>query len=166
MGYYVGVVALVLAAALQPSVLPAVRIFGGQPDFVLLMVLAWSVHAPLEESIFWAFVGGVALDSLSLAPLGTSAVALLLMVFAIHTLARRVYSFSLFFLLFFVALGTLVQHLMLYSVLTLTGYAPDFVSTAQYFTLPTLGYNLVLAVPVYWVLRRIQKRIPEPQRGF
>lgn len=166
MGYYVGIVALILAATLQPSVLPAIRIYGGQPDFVLIMVLCWAVHAELAESIFWAFLGGVALDLLSIVPLGTSVIGLLLMIFAIQSLSQRLYSFSLFFLLVFVALGTVLQHTIAVMALTFVGYTPDFASAAQYFTLPTLVYNVVLTVPVYWVLRRIQKRIPEPQRGF
>lgn len=166
MGYYIGMVTLVLVAALQPTVLPAIRVFGGQPDLTLLLVLCWSVHAELEESVFWAFLGGITLDLLSITPLGTSVIGLLIMVFAIRSLSQRLYSFSLFFLVGFVAIGTILQHVILITVLTSTGYPTDFVSIAQYFTLPTLVYNVVLTVPVYWVLRRFQKRIPEPQRGF
>ena len=42
MGSWVGVPLLILAAVLQVTIVPQLRIQGGEPDLVLLLVLAYA----------------------------------------------------------------------------------------------------------------------------
>jgi len=179
MGYYLAIPILALVVAyqssllpnvvqgtLQASLLPNVDFYVAKPDLVLLIVLSWAVHSELEEAIFWAFAGGIMRDLLSVTPVGTSVMGLLIMIFAINILARNFYQFSIFFLIFFVVIGTFLQHFIVQGVLAIGGYPPDFGQSLPYFTLPTLLYNVVLVLPIYFVLRRIQKRIPKPQSAW
>ncbi len=177
MGYYLSIPILALAVAYQSSLLPAVvqsvldalfglNLYAGKPDLVLLIVLSWAVQAELEEAIFWAFAGGIMQDLLSVTPVGTSVLALLILVFAINILSRNFYQFGVAFLLIFVVVGTFLQHLVLQVVLAIGGYPLDFTQSLPYFTLPTLLYNVVLVLPLYIVLRRIQKRLPRPQSAW
>lgn len=85
MGYYVGIVILALFAALQNSLLPALQNslpsqlsqFNGQPELVMLAVLAWAWHASDRETIFWAFIGGMMQDVLNpVIPTGISAISI------------------------------------------------------------------------------------------
>ena len=160
MGYYLALILLPLAAALQSTWVPLLRIDNGQPDLVLLLVAGWAVRANWREAIFWAFVGGIAADLLSVLPTGTSAIALLLMVFAIRALAEQLYGANALFLVAFVIAGTLLQEGISTVILTLIGFGSDLVQWAELLLLPTLFYNLILTLPVYWLLRRIQKRLP------
>lgn len=74
-GSVVSIVALLLAAVIQSSVLPHVAILGVKADLVLLLVIAWSIRHGVEEGLIWAFIGGIAIDVLSAAPFGVSILA-------------------------------------------------------------------------------------------
>jgi len=158
MGSYLSVPVLLIVAALQASVVPQLRLLGGGPDLVFLAVLVWTIHAPLEESVTWAIIGGIFQDLLSVAPTGLSAVGLVLVVFLTYLISRQVYQVGLVLTLGMLLLGTLVQQLTTLLLLWLTGYPIDWFNDFAYIVLPTMLYNLIFIGPVYWSIRRIQRR--------
>lgn len=159
---FFSILLFIIVGALQATIVPQIRLLGGGPDLIFLMVLAWSINADLEDGIIWAFVGGIAQDLQSLAPIGTSSLGLLILVFAISGLGRQVYRIGLILLIGLVLFGTLFHQLILIAVLWLTGHHIDFFTDLAYVVAPTIFYNLLLILPVYWFVRRIQHRIARP----
>ncbi len=159
---------MIVLAAAQSSIVPSFRLNSGQPDLIFLVVVAWSVRATWGEGIFWAFAGGIAHDLLSLVPLGTSVITLLVALYVIKSVEDQIYSFHPILLLPLVLFGTILNHLLLFLALSvLKGYAIDLIPTIRYFTLPTLFYHVVLIFPVYVIVRLFQSRIAmTPQTGF
>src|SRR3978361_1953415 len=102
---------LILAAILQTTFMPQIRILNGTPDLIFLFVFAWSVNSTLETGVAWAFVGGLSRDLLLAAPLGTSAIGLLLIVFAINQVRGQVYGVGFTLFIGFVIAGTFVEQL-------------------------------------------------------
>jgi rod shape-determining protein MreD len=175
MGNFLSLPILALAAVLQVTVTARLNILGGRPDLVLLIVMAWTLNATLEEGVIWAFVGGICTDLLSAAPLGTSAAGLVILVFMFHAVRQQIYTVGLFTLIWVVLLGTLFQHIAVMVILMLTGFAPAFTDQLGYgvifqeFTsliFPTMVYNLIVIVPIYAVMRRIQRRVTTDKRLF
>ena len=80
MSLQIGAPLLILAALLQASVLPTLRISGGQPDLVVIITLAWALLDDGVEAALWAVVGGLALDLFSGAPMGFSTLRAITMV--------------------------------------------------------------------------------------
>jgi rod shape-determining protein MreD len=82
-------VALALAVLPLPSILEAFR-----PDFLVLVVLYWSIESPRAGGLTLAFMGGLALDVIHGVVLGQHALALTLMAgWATHLRLRlRVFS--------------------------------------------------------------------------
>lgn len=187
MGFYIGLFVLFIAVTLQSSWLhslsmsvstglfhqwvPAIPDVGvqisGQPGLVIMLVLAWTVHSAWEEALFWAIVGGVMQDLLAVTPLGTSVIPLVVTVFLIRSLSEQLYHFSPLLLPLFAAFATALQYGIILFVLTvISGYTLEPVDVVQQHLLPALVYNAAFILPVYIVLRRVQKRLPEPQSGF
>jgi rod shape-determining protein MreD len=81
-------VLLVIVAAAQSTLLSTVGVLGVSPNLVLVLVLLWSSRHGLTEGIAWAFGAGIMLDLLALDPLGSNALALLI-VALIGSLAQR-----------------------------------------------------------------------------
>jgi rod shape-determining protein MreD len=150
---------LILAAILQVTFMPQIRILDGTPDLVFLFVFAWSVNAPLETGVTWAFVGGIARDLLSATPLGTSTIGLLLIVFAISQVRGQVYGVGFTLFIGFVIAGTFVELVTMMIVLAATGYPINLIETFTTMILPTVAYNLLFVGPIYWLARRLQKRL-------
>lgn len=166
MGSYLSIPILVLAAALQSGAVPQLRILGGAPDLVLLCVIAWAVNAKLEEGVVWAIVGGVLQDLLSSTPTGMSAVGMVLVVFMVNQFSQQVYGVGVAVIAIFVLAGTAIFHLVTLVLLVVTGGRVDPLVDLSYVVLPTLVYNFVFIWPIYWFLRRIQRRYALDRRFF
>lgn len=163
MGYYLSLPILVVAAALQASLMPQVRINDGQPDLVVLLVLIWSVNASLEEGLVWAFVGGLVEDILSITPLGSSVIVLVVIVFIIEEFRQRLYQINILLLIGLLMGATLLKHVVLLIIMGLMGLGFNLLETIRFILLPTLFYNLILFLPVFLVLRFIQRRLTQNQ---
>ncbi|MCB9453230.1 MAG: rod shape-determining protein MreD [Anaerolineaceae bacterium] len=161
MGGFLSLPVLLVVVVIQATLIPQIAILGGRPDLVFLMVVAWSVHAPLNEGVTWAFMGGVLLDLLSAAPTGTSIPGMVLVVFIVNALQNQLYNLNLLLFLGIVGIGTVLQEIIVIVILSLTGFTVLFVESLGYVVLPTAAYNLAFALPVYWVARRIQRRFAE-----
>jgi rod shape-determining protein MreD len=165
MGTFLSIPILVLAAALQVTVAPQISLFGGRPDFVFLLVIAWTLNGTLEQSVIWALVGGICKDLLSAAPLGTSALGLVVIVFLLNALRSQFYTVGFFTLIWATVLGTIFTQALTLIVLILSGFGPapaglsllgiiseELISNL----LPTLFYHLAGIIPVYIIVRRLQ----------
>lgn len=157
---------LSLAVALQVSISPQIRILGGAPDLVLLIVLCWSVNSQFDESMTWAFVGGIVADLLSAAPLGTTSMGLILIVFIVHLFQQRLYRVGFLLLLPMVLAGTLLKETLFAIVLAFVGLGSNYGTMFFYVIVPTALYNAAAIWVIYFFVRRIQKRLPREKRVF
>lgn len=158
MGTYWSFPLIVLAAVLQATLVPQIRILGGQPDLVFLLVLAWSINGPLEQGVAWAFAGGITQDLLSAAPTGASVLGMLLLVFGIEQIRAQVFRIGFVLIVGLVIAGTVLQKVAFMLIAALSGFTIDPIANFTYIILPTIAYNLVFIWPIYWLIRRIQGR--------
>ncbi|MCY3945843.1 MAG: rod shape-determining protein MreD [Anaerolineaceae bacterium] len=163
MGPWVGLPVLLLAVALQTTLVPQIRLWDGGPDLVFLCVLAWALRAPLAEGVAWAFTGGIMQDLLSLAPTGQSVIGLVLLVFVVNVLTEQFSRTGLLTLLLLAGAGTLAQQLLMWSLFAFQGYTVDFLDDLGYVIFPTVIYNFALILPVFAVLRFVQRRVEARQ---
>lgn len=75
-------------ALLEATLAPYLAVGDAGPHPVLVGGVIWTIAAGIDRGITWAFVGGIVLDSLLGRALGTSAVALLLVVGAAALIAH------------------------------------------------------------------------------
>jgi rod shape-determining protein MreD len=84
----VAAVGATVAALLELTVVPFLRIGEAHPHLVLVFGIVWVVAAGFESGLAWAFTGGLVLDVLADRPLGASAFALLVSITGAAVLAR------------------------------------------------------------------------------
>lgn len=158
MGTYWSLPLVALAVIVQATILPQIRILGGQPDLIFLMALSWSINGRLEQNVMWAFVGGITQDLMSAAPVGTSTLGMVFLVFGIEAIRQQVYHIGFLLAVALVIGGTILQKVAFMVVLAVSGYTVYPLENFTYVIVPTIAYNLLFAAPVYWVMRRIQRR--------
>jgi rod shape-determining protein MreD len=76
----VAAIAATVAAIIESTITPYLRVGNAQPHLVFVLAVVWTVAVGIDSGFVWAFIGGLALDTLSQRPLGTSAFALLVAV--------------------------------------------------------------------------------------
>lgn len=174
MGRYLSIPVLGLAAILSASVIPqaisfVVALLGnitpilantrGQVSLVMLFVLCWSIRAELLDSLIWALVGGLALDLLSILPLGASSVALLLIAFSANVVAQQLFRIRVLFLVAATPIATAFFTLYTFFALSALGASYDFMAMTSLLLIPTILYNLLAVIPLYALVRLIQRRL-------
>ena len=70
-------IALMFVALLQATLFPASAVLNVIPDFALVLLLVWSASRGVEEGLLWAFGLGLWIDFLTLDPLGTHVLPLM-----------------------------------------------------------------------------------------
>ncbi len=80
----------VIAALLELTVAPYLRVGAAQPDIVLVLAIVWTMVVGFEGGLVWAFLGGLMIDLLAPRPLGSTAFILLLCVGAAAVIRRFV----------------------------------------------------------------------------
>lgn len=78
MSHLLAAVGATAAALVELSLVPHLSVGLAHPHPVLVFGVIWTIAVGIESGLTWAFVGGIALDSLADRPLGVSAFALLL----------------------------------------------------------------------------------------
>ena len=174
MGRYLSIAVLGLSAALSASVIPQAISFmvallsniiplldntRGQLSLVMLFVLCWSIRAELTESLIWALVGGLALDLLSILPLGTTSVALILIAFVANGVAKQLFGVRILFLVAMTPVATVFITAFTLAALAMLGNTYDIIAVARRVMVPSMIYNLFAVIPVYALVRLIQRRL-------
>lgn len=161
MGGYLSIPVLTVAALIQATLMPELRILGGAPDLVLTLVLTYSLLFGFEQGVVWALVGGVVQDLISAVPLGTTSLALVVMVAAVGYVAGQTSPRSFFAPLLAAAGGTVIAHGVTLGVLLLAGRSLPILATLVQVTAPTVLYNVVLMLGLY----RLVGTLAEGPRG-
>jgi rod shape-determining protein MreD len=84
----VAAMAATVAAIVELTITPYLRVGDAQPHLVFVLAVVWTVAVGLDSGLVWAFVGGLVLDTLAQRPLGSTAFALLIVVGATAVLGR------------------------------------------------------------------------------
>jgi rod shape-determining protein MreD len=77
MRHLLAAVGATAAALVELSLGPYIWVGDAHPHFVLVFGVIWTIAVGVESGLTWAFVGGIALDTLASRPLGVSVFALL-----------------------------------------------------------------------------------------
>jgi len=153
--YYVGFPLLMIAAVIDSSVLAQFRYFNGQPSLVLMLVIAWSLLNELGDALPWAIIGGIFVDIISLAPVGTTSLGYTLGVVAIHYLFGQMTQRNIFIPPTSAFIATLIHQAVLLIVLTFIGHRIPLRGAFVSWTLPTLLFNCLGILIVFPIMRRI-----------
>lgn len=153
MSLHIGIPLFLIAALLQATVFPQFRVFDGQPDLLVVIVLAWAIVDQGQEGVVWAFVGGFVLDLFSGAPLGVSSLALVPVAYSINILESQLYRESVLLPIALMAGGSAVYHLLYLILLRfLVGYRVIWSDALLFVSLPSIVIDMILIVPALQVL--------------
>jgi rod shape-determining protein MreD len=141
----VAAIAATVAAIVESTITPYLRVGDAQPHLVFVLAVVWTVAVGLDGGLVWAFVGGLALDTLEQRPLGTTAFALLIAVAITAAIARPLHRIRPVVAIIATALLSLLYSMtliLLFSVLRPTAAG---LSDPLRLVAPGVVYDVVLA---------------------
>lgn len=147
--YYIAFPLLVLAAVFDATIMTLFRFWGGSPNLVLMIVVSWALLVEIREALPWALIGGIMRDLLSVAPTGSSALALVLIVIVIDRFLPTVHWRNTPLPLITVAAATLAYDVIMTAILVVAGRPFPTLQVITYVVLPSIFTNLVLMLLVF-----------------
>jgi rod shape-determining protein MreD len=162
---YLLVLALGLAALIQVSLLPAMRIAGVYPNLPLMVVVAWALLRGPRSAIIWAIIAGLWLDLLSGRAFGGYTLGLVVAAYLAGLAAQMVYRPTVLLALAMAGVITIVQDGIQFLLHWLSGGTFPPPDALLRLVLAEILYNSVVMLAVYpllaWIHRATsQERLP------
>lgn len=153
-----------IAALVDTSVMPELRIAGARADLVFTLAIVATMIMGVEDGLVWAFLGGLMLDMLTPArPLGATTLALLLVTGA-AMLATRLLGPSRARAIVAAFLLTWPFHLLTVGILSVTeGVALR--SFEPRLVLISAVLNTLIAIPAAVAMRAVDRRFGPAERA-
>lgn len=155
---------IIVAVMLQTAIVSRILLLRGFADLPLVMLAAWALQEEVDSAWHWAAATGALVGFVSgitwLAPVGTYFVVVALA----QVLQRRIWQAPLLAMFSVTFLGTLVDSVLSILVLRLSGVILPISETFGLLTLPIILLNMLLAIPVFAIMRDLARWVyPTPE---
>ena len=150
---------IVIFYILQATVFSQTVLVSGTADVILLFFAAWSLQEQVKNTWVWTAVAGVLISLISAMPYFAPLLAYLCVVAISKFLQRRVWKIPILAMFIVTLLGTLLQHIIYFIILQVSGASISWVQSLDMITLPSLILNLIFALPIFAVVNDVVGRI-------
>ena len=154
---YIAFPLLGIVAIVQSAILSRITLLHGNADLMLVVLAAWGLQAGVESPWHWAVLGGLLVGFISKAPWPTILVGYLLLTMFAQVLQRRVWQAPLLAMFTITFIGTLVMNLLVFASLQILGSPIVFSEALGLVILPSMLLNLLLAIPVFFLMRDLAR---------
>jgi rod shape-determining protein MreD len=146
-----------LAVIIQSAIVSQFSLLAGYADLLLVILAAWALQEGVTTAFHWAFLAGLMVSLSSHLPWFIYLIGYFGVVFLALLLQRRVWQAPLLAMFSVIFLGTIFMHLVSYSYLRLAGDPLPFGDAMGLITLPSVLLNMLLAIPLYGVMRDLAR---------
>ena len=143
----------------QSAITSRITLAYGVADLILLTIIAWGLNEKVETAWHWTLIGGIMTSIVSAVPFGALFIGYLLATFITLLLRKRVWKVPILAMFVATFIGTLIIHLFTVISRWISGVSIPIIDSFYYITLPTLILNLLLAVPIYVIIKDLAKWI-------
>ncbi len=148
---------LALAVILQSIIVSRISLLSGYADLALVIVIAWALQEGVTTAWHWAVTAGVMVAIVSGLPWVVPLAGFLAAALLARFLQRRIWNAPLIAMFTVTLLGSLVLHLLSMIALNLAGASLNFGEAFSLVALPSALLNLLLAMPVFWLMRDLAR---------
>ncbi|MGH8457792.1 MAG: hypothetical protein ACRESV_00465 [Nevskiales bacterium] len=160
----VAVPVIILAVVLQSSVVSRVYLLSGIADLPLVMLAAWALQEQVESAWQWAAATGLLVGFVSGISWIVPALGYLAVVAFAQALQGRVWQAPLLAMFSVTFVGTIEISVISLVVLRFSGVPLPVGDVLGLITLPCVLLNMILAIPVYAVMRDLARWVyPSPE---
>lgn len=157
---------IMLVVMLQVAIVSRITLLSGFADLPLVVLSAWALQEEVETAWHWAVATGAFVGFISGIPVFVPVLGYVLVVALAKALQRRVWQAPLLAMFSVTFLGTIIMSLISMGVLSFTGVSLDIGDSLGLLVLPGVLLNMLVAVPVYAVMRDFARwTYPSPEVG-
>ncbi len=155
---------IVLAVILQSAMISRIYLLSGVADLPLVMLTAWALQEDVDSAWHWAAAMGLMVGFVSGIPWFVPVIGYLMIVALAQALQKRVWQAPLLAMFTVTFLGTIIINLLSFAVLRVSGVVMPIEDVLGLLILPGVLLNMLLAIPVYAVMRDLARWVyPTPE---
>jgi rod shape-determining protein MreD len=155
---------LFLAVILQSAVISRIYLLSGAADLPLVMLAAWALQEQVDSSWHWAVAFGLLVGFVSALPWYVPVISYVVVVALAQMLQKRVWQAPLLAMFSVTFLGTVILNVLTYLVMRIGGTNMPFEDVLGLLVLPGVLLNMLLAIPVYAIMRDLSRWVyPTPE---
>jgi rod shape-determining protein MreD len=153
----IAVPVILLAVILQSSIVSRITLLTGTADLPLVMLAAWAMQDDVETAWHWAIAMGVLVGFVSGLSWVVPLASYILVIVLAQVLQRRVWQAPLLAMFSVTFLGTIGLSVFSLVVLRFSGISLAIADVFGLVTLPGILLNMLLAIPVFAVMRDLAR---------
>ncbi len=155
---------LALVVVLQSAIVPSFSLLSGFPDVLLVLLAAWALQEGVTTSVQWALLGSLMISLVSHLPWFIYVAGYGGVVILARMLQKRVWQVPLLAMFSVTFLGTVAMQLMTFGYLRFYGNTTPVADAMGLITLPTVLLNLLIAIPLFGMMRDLSRWVyPVPE---
>lgn len=155
---------IILAVMVQSAIVSRVTLLSGVADLPLVMLAAWALQDEVESAWHWAAAASLMVGFVSGIHWSVPVLSYLAVVALAQVFQRRVWQAPLLAMFSVTFLGTIGMSVFSLVVLRLVGIPLPLGDVFGLITLPGILLNMLLAIPVYAVMRDLARWVyPTPE---
>jgi len=143
--------------SLQLSVISRIPLNHGMADILLLFVIAWCLNRQARKFYVPALLAGALISFISSIPFPMAIISYLVAALLTRAFVSRLWEMPIFTMLIITIVATFFQHLLYIVTMQFQGISISLLSSLQEITLPSIFLNIIIAFPVYFIVRDAQK---------
>ncbi|MEN6572046.1 MAG: hypothetical protein ABFD24_09415 [Anaerolineaceae bacterium] len=159
MALLVQVVVFIILVILQLAVVSAVPLLHGMADILLVWVAAWALLSRGRSAWVYALAAATSTAFVSAIHPIVPFVSYFLVVLLARFFQNRIWQSPFMALIIVSFAGSLLQSLISYIALTISGVGLDFQTSLVQVIIPTLFLNLLMALPVYAICKDLHRSL-------
>ena len=146
-----------IMAILQTTVFNHLKIYDVKPNILVIVVVCFSLYEKniLSSSLF-GMACGVVLDAVGGGIFGVNAILCMYLAMATTVLSSRLFQGKMSIGLLFTCIFGMLYEFVFYSLCIYLWKKGDYAAAVLDIIFPTVVYNIVLSVPLYFFMKRYQ----------
>lgn len=145
------------AVIAQTAIAGQFTLLDGIVDIMLVILAAWALQERVRTAFQWAFLAGLLASLVSRMPWFIHLLAYSGTVLLALLLQRRIWQVPMLAMFSVTLLGTVLLHAVTLAYLTLSGVTFSAGDALGLITLPSVLLNLLIAIPVFGMMRDVAR---------
>jgi len=160
----IAVPVIILAVILQSAIVSRVTLLSGFADLPMVMLAAWAMQDDVDTAWHWAIATGILVGFVSGLSWLVPVLGYLVVVALAQILQRRVWQAPLLAMFSVTFLGTISLSIFSLVAMRFSGIPLGVADVFGLLTLPSILLNMLLAIPVFAVMRDLARWVyPSPE---
>lgn len=160
----IAVPVIIFAVILQSAIVSRVTLLSGIADLPMVMLAAWAMQDDVDTAWHWAIATGILVGFVSGLSWLVPVLSYLVVVALAQILQRRVWQAPLLAMFSVTFLGTISLSIFSLVALRFSGIPLGVADVFGLLTLPSILLNMLLAIPVFAVMRDLARWVyPSPE---